>query len=145
MQFADINGDFKADICGRGDRGMYCGSSTGTAFIGTHSLHLPEFSDVNSWNLPQHYSTIRVIDVNGDGKADICGRGFAGIYCAQSRSFPGATVFDLIYLRIDNFRDNDGWHSSPAYWKTIRPANLDATAGYEFCGRGDHGMICSND
>lgn len=145
LQFADINNDGKADICGRGTAGMYCGRSTGFNFADSSILHVPQFSDVNSWNLPQHYSTIRVVDVNGDGKADICGRGWAGIYCAHSSSTLNTISFDPLYLRVDNFRDSDGWNGSPAYWKTIRPANLDALAGYEFCGRGNQGIICSND
>src|SRR6185436_1715503 len=37
------------------------------------------FSDGNGWNSgPEHYSTIQYVDVTGDGRADVCGRGSSG-------------------------------------------------------------------
>ena len=32
IQFPDLNGDGKADLCGRGPDGLHCGLSTGASF-----------------------------------------------------------------------------------------------------------------
>src|SRR5207237_866370 len=67
IQFPDINGDGKADVCAKD---------------GTHiTCHL---SDASNWNLPQDYSTIRYPAITGDGKADVCGRSNGGIVCYRA-------------------------------------------------------------
>jgi hypothetical protein len=53
-------------------------------------VHATDFSDSNGWNTPNHYLDTWVVDVNGDGRADICGRGYDSISCALSFSTPGA-------------------------------------------------------
>ena len=50
MMFADINGDGKRDVCGRGAAGIYCELSAGTGF-GSFFLAQSFFSDANGWNL----------------------------------------------------------------------------------------------
>ncbi len=30
-----------------------------------------------------YYSSLRLADVNGDGKADVCGRGIEGVFCVK--------------------------------------------------------------
>jgi hypothetical protein len=87
MMFADLNGDGRADVCGRGSMGISCEWSIGldTGF-GPAFLVQPDFSDANSWNLSAaYYGSIRLADVNGDGKPDICGRGIAGVYCVLTK------------------------------------------------------------
>lgn len=86
IQFVDINGDGKADVCARGDSRVFCYLSTGNpaaAFL-TPSIPGPTWSDANGWGQVQYYSTIRFPDITGDGKADVCGRGNAGILCYRA-------------------------------------------------------------
>jgi hypothetical protein len=49
------------------------------------------------------------------GRADVCGRGSAGIYCAPSTG----GSFNPLTLWIANFSDALGWSSQP-YYSTIR-------------------------
>src|SRR5262245_56350007 len=82
IRFPDLNGDGRADVCGRGAGGVDCALGTGTGF-GTLSVWESHFSDDGGWNaIPAYYSTIRFPDLNGDGRADVCGRGVDGIVCA---------------------------------------------------------------
>ncbi len=93
IQFPDINGDGKADMCGRGGAGVNCALSTGAAF-GTTSIWSDNFSDGNGWDSsPAYYSTIQFPDINGDGKADMCGRGGAGVNCATTAASKAYSVY----------------------------------------------------
>lgn len=89
IQYADVNHDGQADICGRGIAGVYCGLSNGTGFSPV-TLWEGNFSDANGWNNQPYWNTIQYADVNGDGLTDVCGRGIAGVYCGLSNgsTFP---------------------------------------------------------
>ena len=40
------------------------------------------YSNANDWDVsPSHWDTIRFPDLDGDGKADVCGRAAAGMTC----------------------------------------------------------------
>jgi len=80
LSFKDIDNDGRADLCGRGVLGHYCGTSNGGSF---NSLVLVagDFSDTNGWNQAKYYETIDLADVNGDGYLGICGRGAFGVWC----------------------------------------------------------------
>ena len=138
IQFADMNGDGKADVCGRGGGGIHCALSTGTSF-GRSSLWQGDFSDANGWGDAQYYSTIRLIDLNGDGKADLCGRGSAGIDCALS----SGTGFGPLSVWQGDFSDRNGWATDPHYYSTIQFADLNADGKMDLCGRGNSGMNCA--
>ena len=57
---------------------MICALSTGHAFTQATNW-LPEMSDDEGW-LPEARSrTIALGDINGDGRADLCGRGSDGV------------------------------------------------------------------
>src|SRR5271165_254971 len=72
------------------------------------------FSDANGWNQPQYYSTIRYADLNDDGKADVCGRGVLGVYCATG----DGVKFQNLALWMNNFSDANHW-DQPQYYSTI--------------------------
>jgi hypothetical protein len=100
------------------------------------------YSDANGWNLVQNYSTIRFTDIDGNGIADVCGRGSGGIWCGLSiasgsvnRSFSGPTLWN------GSFSDGNGW-SLPQYYRTIGFADFDGTGGADVCGRGSGGIWC---
>src|SRR5439155_984169 len=115
IRFPDLNGDGRADVCGRGGGGINCALSTGAAF-GAVSLWSTNFSDAFNWNSsPGYYSTIRFPDVTGDGRADVCGRGSGGINCAPSTG----GSFAPVSLWTMSFNDAAGW-KAPEYHSTIR-------------------------
>lgn len=76
-----------------------------------------EFSDRNGWGGdPQYYSTIQLADVNGDGKADVCGRASSCMVCALS----DGTSFGALGLWQSGFTDASGWGNGPQYYSTLR-------------------------
>ncbi len=83
LRFPDLNGDGKADICGRGGDAIYCGLSDGTTF-GAVTPSAPEFSDAKGFVDIAYAATIQYPDINGDGKADVCGRVSNGVLCGLS-------------------------------------------------------------
>ena len=140
IQLADLDGDGKADVCGRGVDGILCALSAGAGGMFQATIWQPSFSDANSWGAgPQYYSTIRLVDVNGDGKADLCARGFAGILCALS----DGTRFGNVRVWQGSFSDANGWASGPQYYSTIQFADLNGDGKLDVCGRASSGMLCA--
>jgi hypothetical protein len=144
IQLADVNGDGKADVCGRGTAGIYCTRSAGTVFGNAGTLQLIEFSDANGWDQEPYYRSVWLVDVNNDGRADVCGRGYSGIWCALGNPSYDPS-FTSAQLWISNFGNNYGWGSQDYYWRTVRPIHgspqqVPMTA---FCGRGGAGIWCS--
>jgi len=76
---ADVNGDGKPDLCGRGTTGIICAPGKGDGTFGTLQQWDTNFSDAQGWHLAQYGTTMLLADLNGDGKMDVCGRGTAGI------------------------------------------------------------------
>jgi hypothetical protein len=143
IALADVNGDGKADLCGRGKDGVVCALSTGTAFerrlrawsAGT------DFSDggATPWGEREaYYATIRFGDVNGDGRADVCGRGRDGLACALSTGagFAHASVW------LGGASDSAGaWGVERARTLALGDVNGDGRA--DVCTRGEEGVECA--
>jgi hypothetical protein len=139
IQFADINGDGKADLCGRDSTGMMCALSTGTTFAAP-SNWIVGYSDAAAWgNGPYYYSTIKILDMNKDGKADICGRGIGGVVCNYSTG----TAFGAAGLSAPLFSDANGWNAGPQYYSTIQFSDVNGDGNIDVCGRGIPGMSCA--
>lgn len=137
IRFPDLNGDGRADVCGRGISGIVCALSSGSGF-GTVTTWNSSFSDAAGWTAAQYYSTIRFPDVNGDGKADVCGRGGGGVWCALSTgtSFGAATLWE------SSFSDGNGW-TAPEYNSTIQYSDVNNDGRADLCARGIGGILCS--
>ncbi|HET6148215.1 MAG TPA: VCBS repeat-containing protein [Polyangia bacterium] len=141
IQFPDLNGDGRADICGRGSAGIYCSLSTGAGAFAAPSYWSPSYTDTNGWAaFPYYWGTIQFPDVNGDGKADVCGRAGDGIYCGVSNGIDG---FGPVNLWIANFADAGAWNSTQAYWGTIQFADVNGDLKADVCGRGSSGVYCA--
>jgi MYXO-CTERM domain-containing protein len=82
IRIADVDDDGKDDVCARAAVGMYCWISKGDGF--ETRITGPAFSDASGWDDPQYYRTIRAVDIDGDGKADLCARAAAGVRCYPS-------------------------------------------------------------
>jgi hypothetical protein len=139
IQFPDLNGDGKADVCGRAADGLFCGLSTGTSFTPS-SFWTNNYSDVHGWKQTAAYwETIQFPDLNGDGKADVCGRAADGLYCGLSTG----TSFTPSTYRTNNYSDTQGWIQDPAYWRTIQFPDLNGDGKADVCGRGASGVACN--
>ena len=135
--YPDVNGDGKADVCGRYSDGIHCGISTGTAFNAT-TLWTDQFKDADGWaGVTHHFGTIKYADVNGDGKMDICGRASAGIVCGVSTG----TSFEV--TQWDTYYGDAGpWDDNDAYWQTIKFIDLNGDKKADVCGRAQEGIVC---
>jgi len=151
IRLADINGDGNADICGRGGAGLYCGISVGTEFQKADELNLGDFSNANGWDQPEYYETIFLADMNGDQRADACGRHVDGIICALATPyFTGllsnyTNLFEPASLWTEDFGDNKNWGLHEQYWGTVQPALVfGSEPGAVICGRSAAGIRCQN-
>ncbi len=78
LRFGDLNGDGRRDVCGRGrDGSVVCALSNGHRFMqATVWLASSPASEIpRVWQLG---------DMNGDGRADLCGVGADGIVCGMA-------------------------------------------------------------
>jgi hypothetical protein len=136
IHYADVNGDGKDDVCGRGGAGVHCALSNGTTFD-TFRLWGESFSDAGGWLDPSQYSTILFPDVNGDGSADACGRHGTGVVCGLSTggAFAPATLWS------PTFSTALDWNLAP-YYATLRFPDLNADGMADVCGRARDGVYC---
>lgn len=157
LQFADVDGDGRTDVCGRGPSGIMCGEMAKTSpfssFINIHywsfdenrsnAASAPDFSNSDpgtSWlTSAAYYGSIRLVDLNRDGFADVCGRTANGIECAFSTgsSFERARLVDPL-----DFTDALGWNTV-AYGSTLSFGDLDGDARIDVCGAGYYGVVCA--
>ena len=111
FRFGDINGDGMDDFCARANTEFACYMSTGTGF--GDAVSIADMSDEKGWNQPNQYRTIRLGDVNGDHKMDVCGRNAEGVQCY---SYNGS-AFDVIPGPA--FNNDSGWNKIE-YYSTLR-------------------------
>jgi hypothetical protein len=127
IRLADFDGDGRDDVCARAAAGWRCYPSTGDGF--GSAVVGPELSNESGWGYEDHYGTIRMGDVNGDGRADVCARGNAGMFCwlSDGAGFP---------TRITGpaWNDDAGW-TNIRYWSTIRLADFDGDGLADLCAR----------
>ena len=79
---ADITGDGKADIVGFGDAGVWTARSNGDGSFQANQFVLADLGVDSGWRVDKHPRFL--VDLTGDGKADIVGFGDAGVWTARS-------------------------------------------------------------
>jgi LmbE family N-acetylglucosaminyl deacetylase len=139
VQFADINGDHFNDVCGRGSSGMICMLNTaGVGFVGFGEAHhwsdTGDFSNDEGWgDAAAHYGSVRLGDINGDGRADVCGRNANGLVCGLSMGEAFETARAV--LASDPFTDTQGY-ASEAFGASLAIVRMDADSHLDLCLRG---------
>ncbi len=135
IQFGDINGDKRADVCARAAAGIRCYLSNGSSF--PTEVVGPAWSNAEGWEKPEYGSTVRLADVNGDGSLDICARAAAGVVCALSdgKAFPTAVTGP-------KWSDAEGW-AKVEYYSTIQFLDVDGDGKADACARAAAGMVCA--
>lgn len=134
IRFGDINGDGKDDACARFKDGFRCYPSTGDGW--GEPIALGDMGDHQGWGEPQYYSTIRLADINGDAKFDVCARGSAGFRCWVSDGKSFKESFPAIPWSNDN-----GW-AHPQYYATFRMLDLNGDHKADVCARDSGGITC---
>jgi hypothetical protein len=135
IQMGDLDGDGKADLCARDASGMRCFISDGKGFA--KEIAGPAWSDASNWNQAKYYSTIRLADVDGDGRADLCARSSTDFRCHLStgEGFGPAIVGPA-------WSDASGWNQYDNY-STIRLGDLDGDGDRDVCARANAGIVCA--
>ena len=138
IQFPDIDGDGRADVCGRAWDGLYCGLSAGSSFM-TAERVVPEFSNANGWSADKYWSTIQFADLDGDGDDDVCARGSAGVHGALYDHV--SRRYDALTLWTGQYSDASGW-GAQQYYATIQLGDINGDGAADICGRGGAGVFC---
>lgn len=137
MRIADINGDAKGDVCYKQQEGIYCAlASAGGMGLLSKWLNLP---DLDGWGKPEYASTAQLIDINRDGKADLCVRGVWGIYCFASN---GTSFSATPTWFANHFSDANGWQGAESRYGSISYGDIDGSGFPSVCGRDQAGVIC---
>lgn len=100
----DLTGDGKADIIGFGNDGVWTALGNGDGTFQAPKLVLAGFNINQGWRVDQHPRF--VVDLTGDGKADIIGFGDDGVWTALSN---GDGTFQTPKLVLEGFSNNQGW------------------------------------
>jgi hypothetical protein len=135
IRWANIDGDRRDDMCMQLDFGILCAASTESY---EPRLWLRQMGSSQGWAADQYASTIELVDVSGDGLADVCGRGSLGVYCATSNG----SDFTQLTLVDRSFSDGNGWNQR-RYYGSLRYADVDDDGHLDLCGRGATGIYCA--
>lgn len=143
LQYPDINGDGRADVCYRGDQGVACFLGTGNGlgqFISTNVQASPNsgtFSEL-------HASILRrspaFVDVNADGKADLVARTQSGIQAYRSTGTGFVPLFSTSICADGS--TSYGVCDSRDNYETIQWPDIDGDGYPDLCYRGDQGVNC---
>ncbi len=139
IALGDVNGDGRADLCGRGPDGVVCALNRGLGFAPATLWLSTDFSDRHGYAIAHYGSTMMLGDVSGDGAADVCFRAAWGLRCAESDGvdgFRGSREWTH-----GPFSDFDGW-TRPERWRSIGLVDADGDGDADVCGRTDTGVLC---
>jgi hypothetical protein len=142
IRFADVDADGRDDVCARGAEGLDCWLSRGDRFGAI--VRGPRWRDADGWGALSRWSTIRLADVSGDGRADVCGRGPSRFECALFEITAGEANAEPRFgtiVRGPEMADAEGW-DRPEQYATIRMGDLDRDGSADLCARDRAGIAC---
>ncbi|RYE88836.1 MAG: hypothetical protein EOO75_12880, partial [Myxococcales bacterium] len=131
---SDLVGDGRADICGRSSAGLECHLATDAGF--DEGSVLVPLAEASGWGDVTNHATLRMGDIDGDGRADLCARGDAGVACWTSEKTPLGTP-----VTGPAWSDASGWRE-PRYFTTLRLVDIDGDGKDDLCARAAKGIIC---
>ena len=151
ISYADINGDYLPDICARDRVGIECYLNVGGSFDLGHAVRGVAWPDPpappggifpvptrSTWKDPGRWRTIAFVDVNSDGKADVCGRLATGYECHLSTGTSFGAVQNGPAL-ADNY---EGDWLNQEYFSTLRFVDINSDGAIDLCARTNRGIRC---
>jgi len=118
---ADVNGDGRLDIVGFGYSAVRVAIGNGDGTFQAAKIGVANFGPAQDWDSQDHYPRL-LADVNGDGRADIVGFGYAGAFVAMGKA--DGTFADTT-LAVADFGGQLGWTSQDTFQRTLRDVNGD--------------------
>jgi hypothetical protein len=133
LRYGDVNGDGKHDVCARDDVYFKCWLSDGRGF--PTEVRGPAWPTAFGFGDAKYWSTIRLTDVDGDGRADACVRTAGDFRCHLSTGtgFGDAIIGPPLV---------DFFFGTHAYYSTIRLADVDGDGDKDVCVRTGDGLRC---
>jgi LmbE family N-acetylglucosaminyl deacetylase len=142
LMLGDVDGDGAEDLCERGAAGVYCALADPgqSAFVDPALRSQGEFSDALGWSGAESYwGSIRLGDFSGDGRADLCGRGGAGILCLYSI---GGRFSALNHQLSPDFSNAAGFLPTDL-GSTLSLADVDGDGRSDLCAAGPTALRCA--
>lgn len=141
IRLADINGDGKADVCGRGQSGIVCALNNGNGMFGAATEWLSSsVAEAGEWLNTAFAASTQLADINGDGRYDICFLANKGLYCAFAKS--AGEGFEYYHRASHQMDMVAGWQTSPTYYRSIRFPDVNGDGVTDLCARSMNGIIC---
>lgn len=134
FRVGDLDADGRADVCLRDSSGVTCWLSdeTGLARV----VPGPPLSDAEGFAEAPHFTTIRLADVDGDHRDDLCARYADGLRCYR---FDGHSFQER--MRLPDLADARGFDKA-IYYGTLRMGDIDGDGMDDVCARDSEGMRC---
>jgi hypothetical protein len=132
-ELADVNGDGRADIIGFGIAGTLVSFARADGTFSDPVTGILNFGTNQGWATQDGFART-VGDVNGDGKADIIGFGYAGTLVSLGN---GDGTFKSATLALANFGVQQGWTSDDLFHRTVADVNGDGAddiIGFGYAG-----------
>ena len=138
LRAGDVDGDGDDDVCARDASGVVCALSDG-ATLAPPTLWSDSFGDAAGFGALAHAASFQLGDIDGDGRADACVRGTAGVACERS----DGTAFQPSAWSVPAFDDAAGFGVDESRSRTLRLADLDGDGDADLCMRGAEGARCA--
>ena len=138
IQYADVNGDGWPDAVGHGRWGIMVALNTaiaGSEFNNVYAQWWTTDYGGYDWTQPQYYKSIHFADLNGDGMADVIGRGHEGVWAALSNG----SRFTEARLWSAEFSDQNGW-ADVKYNSSLQYGDLNGDGRADAAGRAANGV-----
>jgi serralysin len=133
---ADVNGDGRSDVVGFGNAGVYVALADGNGAFTTPFLASNSFgATAGGWTSNDRFPR-SVVDVNGDGRADIVGFGSAGVYASLGQA---NGTFGPMQFSHPDFGTDKGWASQNVTPRHLADVTGDGVA--DVVGFGENGVF----
>ena len=118
---ADVNGDGRLDIVGIGYSAVRVALGNGDGTFQAAKVAVANYGVAQDWVNEDVYPRV-LADVNGDGRADLLGFGYAGVKVALGQA---DGTFAAATLGAANFGGAQGWSSAAAFPRLLADVNGD--------------------